>query len=51
MNLHNDDLKKLYEKYVQKGRVAISEIQNEFRLKREDVYKTIIRAIKLYESK
>ena len=49
MTLYNDDLKKLYEKYIQKGRFAISEIQNEFHLKRDDVYKTIMREIKLFK--
>lgn len=47
--MRKDQLKKLYDKYIAKGWLAITEIQNEFNLKREEVKDAIDRAIKLFE--
>lgn len=51
MTLYNDDLKKLYEDYISKGRLPFTEIENKFNLKREDIYSAIMKAIKMFEKK
>ena len=44
--MHEDDLKKLYYKYIKIGRLVITEIQDEFNLKKEEVKPAIEKAIK-----
>lgn len=47
--MRKDQLRKLYDKYIDKGWLAITEIQDEFNLKREEVKPAIEKAIELYD--
>ena len=49
--LDNEQLKKLYDKYIARGWCSVNQIQQEFNIKREEIYKTVLKAGKLYGNK
>ncbi|MBY9005491.1 MAG: hypothetical protein KGD63_01910 [Candidatus Lokiarchaeota archaeon] len=49
--MREKDYKKLYDKYIARGWLAITEIQDEFNLKNEEVRLAIEKAIKLFGKK